>query len=176
MGGRVRIISPSFPLVGRLILLVAVPLVLGMGFGVLQAGPASKVSRSLRMLCVGGVLVLCMFVIANRHAQLRADWKAIWLSSLSLMAVAMAVVWAIGQVMGLKRSDSITFTILFPVRNIALATAIAVSLMGRWEYAAFATAYFLSEAFLLLGAVVFFRYRWTVAPLVNSAPEGAIDP
>ena len=157
MGGRVRIISPSFPLVGRLILLVAVPLVLGMGFGVLQAGPASKVSRSLRMLCVGGVLVLCMFVIANRHAQLRADWKAIWLSSLSLMAVAMAVVWAIGQVMGLKRSDSITFAILFPVRNIALATAIAVSLMGRLEYAAFATAYFLSEASLLLGGCCFLQ-------------------
>ena len=128
------------------------------------------------MLCVGGVLVLCMFVIANRHAQLRADWKAIWLSSLALMAVAMAVGWAIGQVMGLKRSDSITLTILFPVRNIALATAIAVSLMGRLEYAAFATAYFLSEAFLLLGVVVFFRYRWTVAPLAKSAPEGAIRP
>jgi hypothetical protein len=49
--------------------------------------------------------------------------------------------------------------------------------MGRLEYAAFASAYFLSEAFLLLfswGAIVFFRYRWTVAPLVNSAPEGAI--
>jgi hypothetical protein len=48
--------------------------------------------------------------------------------------------------------------------------------MGRLEYAAFATAYFLSEASLLLGAVVFFRYRWTTTPLANSAPEGAIHP
>jgi predicted Na+-dependent transporter len=128
------------------------------------------------MLCVGGVLVVCAFVIANRHAQLRADWKAISLSSLSLMAVAMACGWAIGRFMGLKRSDSITFAILFPVRNIALATAIAVSLMGRLEYAAFATAYFLSEAFLLLGAVVFLRSRSTAAPLGDSAPEGAIHP
>jgi predicted Na+-dependent transporter len=106
--------------------MVAVPIVLGMGFRVLQAGLASKVSRSLRKLCVGGVLVPCIFVIANRHAQLRADWKSIWLSGLSLMALAMAFGWAIGQVMSLKRSDSITFAILFPVRNIALATAIAV--------------------------------------------------
>jgi BASS family bile acid:Na+ symporter len=170
LGAEFALSVPPFRLLGRLILLVAVPIVLGMGFRVLQAGLASKVSRSLRMLCVGGVLVLSMFVIANRHAQLRADWKAIWLSSLSLMAVAMAVGWAVGQAMGLKRSDSITLAILFPVRNIALATAIAVSLMGRLEYAAFATAYFLSEAFLLLGVVVFFRYRSTVAPLANSAP------
>ena len=170
LGAEFALSVPPFRLLGRLILLVAVPIVLGMGFRVLQAGLASRVSRSLRVLCVGGVLVLSMFVIANRHAQLRADWKAIWLSSLSLMAVAMAVGWAVGQVMGLKRSDSITLAILFPVRNIALATAIAVSLMGRLEYAAFATAYFLSEAFLLLGVVVFFRYRSTVAPLANSAP------
>jgi len=176
LGTKFALSVPPFRLLGRLILLVAIPIVMGMGFRVLQAGLASKVSRRLRMLCVGGVLVLSMFVIANRHAQLRADWKAIWLSSLSLMAVAMAVGWAIGQVMGLKRSDSVTLAILFPVRNIALATAIAVSLMGRLEYAAFATAYFLSEAFLLLGVVVFFRYRWTVAPLANSAPEGAIRP
>jgi predicted Na+-dependent transporter len=92
------------------------------------------------------------------------------------MAVAMAFGWAIGRFMSLKRSDSITFAILFPVRNIALATAIAVSLMGRLEYAAFATAYFLSEAFLLLGVVVFLRSRSTVAPLRDSAPEGAIHP
>jgi BASS family bile acid:Na+ symporter len=173
-GAEFALSVPPFRLLGRLILMVAVPIVLGMGFRVLQAGLASKVSRSLRMLCVGGVLVLCMFVIANRHAQLRADWKAIWLSSLSLMAVAMAFGWAIGLVMSLKRSDSITFAILFPVRNIAIATAIAVSLMGRLEYAAFATAYFLSEASLLLGAVVYLRYRSTVAPLANSAPERAI--
>lgn len=175
-GAEFALSVPPFRLLGRLILMVAVPIVLGMVFRVLRTGLASKVSRSLRTLCVGGVLVLCMFVIVNRHAQLRADWKAIWLSSLCLMAVAMAFGWAIGLVMSLKRSDSITFVILFPVRNIAIATAIAVSIMGRLEYAAFATAYFLSEALLLLGVVAFLRYRSTVAPLANSAPEGAIQP
>jgi bile acid:Na+ symporter, BASS family len=160
---------PPFGFVGRLILLVVVPIVLGMGFRAMRVRAADRVSRCLRMLCVGGVLVLCMFVVANRYAQLRGDWKSMWVASLSLMVVAMAVGWAISQVMGLKRSDSVTFVILFPVRNIALATLMAVTLMGRLEYAAFATAYFLSEAFLLLGAVVFLRYRWNVAPLASSA-------
>jgi BASS family bile acid:Na+ symporter len=175
MGAEFAMSVPPFSFVGRLILLVAIPIVLGMGCS-LQAGVAGKVSGSLRVLCLGGVLVLCMFVIANRYEQLRADWKAIWLASLSLMVVAMAVGWAVGQVVGLKRSDSITFAILFPVRNIGLATAIAVTLMGHLEYAAFATAYFLSEALLLLGAVVFFRYRWTIKPLANTAPDEGIRP
>jgi BASS family bile acid:Na+ symporter len=160
---------PSLGFVGRLILLVAVPIVLGMGFRVTRAGVADMVSGSLRVLCVGGVVVLCMFVIANRYEQLKADWKAIWIASFYLMVVAVAVGWAIGRIVRLKRSDSITFAILYPVRNIGIATTIAVTLMGRLEYAAFATAYFLSEASLLLVAVVFFRYLWPVAPLTRSA-------
>ncbi|MGA7223735.1 MAG: bile acid:sodium symporter [Candidatus Acidiferrales bacterium] len=175
-GAEFALSVPPFRLLGRLILMVAVPIVAGMVFRVLRSELVSKVSRNLRTLCVGGILALCMFVIVNRHAQLRADWKAIWLSSLSLMAVAMAFGWAIGLVMNLKRADSITFVILFPVRNIAIAAAIAVTLMGRLEYAAFATAYFLSEALLLLGVVAIVRYRSSVAPPTNSAPEGAIQP
>jgi bile acid:Na+ symporter, BASS family len=167
MGAEFALSVPSFGFVGRLILLVAVPIVLGMGFRVMHARVASMVSGSLRVLCVGGVLVLCMFVIANKYEQLKADWKAIWIASFSLMVVAMAVGWAIGQIMRLKRSDSITFAILYPVRNIAIATTIAVTLLGRLEYAAFATAYFLSEASLLLAVVVFFRYLRPVAPLTQ---------
>jgi len=169
MGAEFALSVPSFGFVGRLILLVAVPIVLGMGFRVMHPGVADMVSGALRVLCVGGVLVLCTFVIANRYEQLKADWKAIWIASLSLMVVAMAVGWAIGQIMRLKRSDSITFVILFPVRNIAIATTIAVTLIGRLEYAAFATAYFLSEASLLLAAVVLFRYLEPVASLTDSA-------
>jgi BASS family bile acid:Na+ symporter len=169
MGAEFALSVPPFAFVGRLILLVAAPIGLGMGFRAMKARVADLVSGSLRMLCVGGVLVLCIFVIANKHEQLRADWKAIWIASFSLMVVAMAVGWVIGQVMALRRSDSMTFAILYPVRNIGLATVIAVTVMGRLEYAAFATAYFLSEASLLLGAVVFFRYLWAVTPPTHSA-------
>jgi len=169
MGAEFVLSVPSFGFVGRLILLVAVPIVLGMGFRVMHAAVAAMVSASLRVLCVGGVLALCMFVIANKYEQLKADWKAIWIASFSLMVVAMAIGWAIGQIMRLKKSDSITFAILYPVRNIAIATTIAVTIIGRLEYAAFATAYFLSEASLLLAVVVFFRYLWPVVPLTRSA-------
>src|SRR5580658_7177379 len=84
MGAEFALSVPSFGFVGRLILLVAVPIVLGMGFRVMHAGMADMVSGGLRVLCVGGVLVLCIFVIASRYEQLKADWKAIWIASFSL--------------------------------------------------------------------------------------------
>jgi len=42
---------------------------------------------------------------------------------------------------------------------VAMATAIAVTLLGRLEYAVFAAVYFLAEVPLLLGAVAVYR-KW----------------
>jgi ACR3 family arsenite efflux pump ArsB len=43
-------------------------------------------------------------------------------------------------------------------RNVGIATAIAVTVLGRVEFAVFATAYFLSQVPILLAAVLVFRY------------------
>ena len=176
-GSEFALSVPPFRLLGRLILMVALPIVAGMVFRVLRAELVGKVSRNLRTLCVGGILALCMFVIVNRHAQLRADWKAIWLSKFIPDGRSHGL-W-LGNRSGYEFKESGLNCICHLISssgNIAIAAAIAVSIMGRLEYAAFATAYFLSEALLLLGVVAFLRYRSSVAPLANSAPEGAIQP
>jgi hypothetical protein len=56
----------------------------------------------------------------------------------------------------------------FVVRNVGIGTAIAVTVLGRVEFAVFATAYFLAQAPILLTAVVVFRYMW-VAQLNDAA-------
>jgi hypothetical protein len=45
----------------------------------------------------------------------------------------------------------------FVTRNIAVPAAIAVTLAGRIGLAVFATTYFLTEAPLMLGAIIVFR-------------------
>ena len=47
----------------------------------------------------------------------------------------------------------------FATRNMAVATAIALTLAGRVEFAVFATTYFLTEIPLMLCAIVVYR-RW----------------
>lgn len=65
--------------------------------------------------------------------------------------------WFVGGVAGASRSDRFTLAAEFATRNIAVAAAIAVTLAGRVEFALFATTYFLTEAPLMLVAVVWFR-------------------
>ena len=155
---------PFLTLVGRLIVLVGIPIVGGMGLRALRSGMADKISQKLRIACVVGVLVICTMVIGGRYEQLMLDWKAVFFASLFLIVVAMAVGYAIGQAFRLRRSEVITLAILLPVRNVGLAVTIAVTLMDRLEYVVLATVYFLTEAVVLLGCVVLFRYLWGVAP------------
>jgi len=157
---------PAGTLVGRLIVLVAIPIIGGMALRVMRTNMADKISQKLRLACVAGVLVFCITVIASRHEQIRLDFRAVFLAGLSMIAVAMAVGYAIGQVLKLKRPEVITLAILLPVRNVGLAVTIAVTLMDRVEYVVLATVYFLTEACFLLGATVLFRYFWAATPEV----------
>jgi ACR3 family arsenite efflux pump ArsB len=65
--------------------------------------------------------------------------------------------WFVGGVTGAACPDRFTLATEFATRNIAVATAIAVTLAGHVEFALFATTYFLTEAPLMLGAVMLFR-------------------
>jgi ACR3 family arsenite efflux pump ArsB len=44
-------------------------------------------------------------------------------------------------------------------RNVAIATAVAVTLLGRTEFAVFASVYFLTELPLMLAVVAVRRWR-----------------
>ena len=155
---------PAVTLVGRLILLVAIPIAGGMGLRAIRTVLANEISQKLRRACVAGVLFFCIVMIGSRYEQIRADWRAIFLASVSLIVVAFVVGWAIGLALRLKRPEVITLAILLPVRNVGLAVTIAVTLMDRLEYVVLATVYFLTETFFLLGFAVLFRYLWAAAP------------
>jgi predicted Na+-dependent transporter len=64
--------------------------------------------------------------------------------------------------------------VLFAVRNVGLATAVAITLLGRLEYAVFAAVYFATEVPLLFGAVALYRYwcaRSSHAAKAPATPE-----
>src|SRR5579862_4474521 len=109
---------PFLTLVGRLIALVGIPVVAGMGLRALRTSMADNISQKLRIACVAGVLVICMMVIGNRYEQLVLNWKPVFFASVSLIVIAMAVGYAIGQALRLTRPEVITLTILLPVRNV----------------------------------------------------------
>ena len=75
------------------------------------------------------------------------------------MTLALLTGTVTGRFLKLPAVDILTCGILFSVRNVSLAMAIAVSLLHRVEYAVFAVVYFLVEVPLLLAFVAAAR-RW----------------
>jgi ACR3 family arsenite efflux pump ArsB len=66
-----------------------------------------------------------------------------------------------GLTSGAEVADRFTVAMVFVVRNVGIATAIAVTVLGRVEFAVFATAYVLSQVPALLVAALVFRGTWT---------------
>ena len=74
-----------------------------------------------------------------------------------LTVLAFGAGWATGWASGAGAMDRFTVGMDFVVRNVGIATAIAVTILGRVEFAVFATVYFLAQVPILLAAVLVFR-------------------
>ena len=91
------------------------------------------------------------------------------------MILALLVGALLGRMLRLTGKEILTGSIVFAVRNVSLALAIAVTLLNRVEYAVFAVVYFLTEVPLLL-AFVWAARRWQdrkAAEHARPRPNGA---
>ena len=75
------------------------------------------------------------------------------------VTASFAAGWAAGSVVRASDADRFTLAAEFATRNIAIATAIAVTALGRTEFAVFASVCFLTELPLMLAAVAVRRWR-----------------
>lgn len=151
--------APGWRLVLPFFFLITVPMLVGACLRFARIPKIAHISRSLRSVCLAGVLALCAYVIVARFYQLKTDWKDAASASALLALGAMTIGWTISRVLRMGRADSLALLISFSVRNVGLATAIAITIMSRIEYAVFSTVYFLCEVVLVLGAVAAFRLR-----------------
>ena len=137
------------------------------GIGVRRWKPAWVATHrgTLRNLCLAGIACLLVYLLVNRWTQVAGGWRQTALAGLAFVAAALVVGLALARLLRLSASDSITVGIVFAVRNVALAGAIAVSLLNRIGFAEAAAVYFLIEVPLLLSVVGAYRRWWTPPPL-----------
>ena len=67
----------------------------------------------------------------------------------------MAAGYGLAWVTGRPPADRLTYLIEFPCRNLALALVVAVTILGRPEFAAFAAVLLLIQALVILSMVAF---------------------
>ena len=73
--------------------------------------------------------------------------------------ISMLAGWMVASLVTEDAKDRFTIAAEFGTRNVSIATAIAVTMLGRVEFAYFGAAYFITEVPLVLLAVAMFRRR-----------------
>lgn len=148
---------PVKVLVVQLILLVALPTVLGMLLRRWQPDGTEIRDLILRRVSLAALVALMTWIVHNQ-------WTAVVtaLGELSTVAVvftclAMAAGYGLAWVTGRPPADRLTYLIEFSCRNLALALVVAVTILGRPEFAAFAAVLLLIQAIVILSIVAFLR-------------------
>jgi BASS family bile acid:Na+ symporter len=155
--------STGFPvpfgaLAGQLCLLLVLPVLTGMGVRRRWPEITKRHGRSLLGFSIGALATLLGFVIVQEAEHFASALTDIAAAADLLTVLAFGAGWAIGWASGARAMDRFTVGMVFVVRNVGIATAIAVTVLGRVEFAVFATAYFLAQVPILLAAVLVFRY------------------
>ena len=154
---------PIWPMIGQLLFLLLLPVAVGMA--VRHRWPAWSARRrgAAQRLALVGLLALLGFVLYDQADLLRVAWRDQVFAALLFTLLAMAAGWAAGWLAGLEPRDRFTLLCEFAVRNLAIATLVAVTLLGRTDFVAFAAVLFLVQTPVLLLAVALYR-RWTALP------------
>jgi bile acid:Na+ symporter, BASS family len=146
-------------LFAQLVVVLATPVALGMFVRDRWPATAARHEPSLRRAGFGLLGLLIVFVLVREGPEFaRYVGVTVRLSAGFVLASGLAGV-AVGRLFARDRGDRFTLAVEFATRNVAIATAVAVTLAGRIELAVFATTYFLTEVPIMLTAIAWYRWR-----------------
>jgi bile acid:Na+ symporter, BASS family len=159
LGRPLDLAAPIPLLLGQLLLMLVLPVTFGMGIRRRWPDVAEIHRTSLQRFAFAGIAaVLLLVILDDPHAFAGGLSTTVPLSA-AFVAASMGIGWTTAAAVSADRGERFTIAAEFGTRNVAVATAIAVTLLGRVEFARFATAYFLTELPLMLVAIAAFRAR-----------------
>ena len=153
----------------QLLLMLTLPIALGMWVRQRHAAWALRVQPTVQRLTFMGVgLVLALIVLDDPRAFL-SDLSSMVTLAVAFVVLSSAAGWLTAAAITADPRDRFTIAVEFGTRNLGVAMAVAVTLLGRVEFARFAYAYFLTEMPIMLLAATWFRQRHALmAPAAES--------
>ncbi|MEW5981785.1 MAG: hypothetical protein AB1806_05380 [Acidobacteriota bacterium] len=157
LGEALGFTAPAGALVLQLSLMLALPV--GLGMWVRHRWPtfANAHQPLVQRLAFGSLALLIAFVIWAEFRSFATTVRSAVPMSAVFVAASMAFGWTIGSILRVSPRDRFTLAVEFSTRNVAVATAVAVTLLGRVDFAVFATIYLLTEIPIMLVAIGAFR-------------------
>jgi BASS family bile acid:Na+ symporter len=144
---------PVAALLGQLVVMLLVPIALGMGLRRLAPAFAARHERAFRAVAMVGLALLVAFVIVQETDRFREGMAQTVALAAGLVVLALAAGALVGLAVRAGSSDRFTLSVEFATRNVAVATVVAITLLGEVRFAVFATVYFLVEL-LIVGVVI----------------------
>jgi predicted Na+-dependent transporter len=148
------------------------PVALGMSARRLWPTFALRQGKLLLRVGVAALLVLLGLVIVEEAGRFADAFTEIASVASLLTLLTYGAGWLTGWASGCRPQSRLAVGMVFAVRNVGVATAVAVTTLGRVEFAVFATAYFLTQIPILLLGALFFRSARSEAP--EKLPEIAL--
>jgi bile acid:Na+ symporter, BASS family len=151
----------------QLFLMVVLPVLIGMTIRHRWPGIADENRAGLQRAAFVAVGLLLALVIGSNWTPFVDGLSTT--APLAGVFVLLSLVsgWSVAASLGATAADRFTLATEFATRNVAVATAIAVTLLGEPTFAIFAATYFLTEQPILLGATV--TYRWLTQAGIRSS-------
>ena len=165
LGRPLELAAPMPLLLTQLVLMLALPVALGMWIRQRSQAFAERHRTTLQQFAFAGIAIMLLLVILDDPQSFIDGLSTTVPVAAAFVVCSMGAGWITGAWVTADRRDRFTLAAEFGTRNVAVATAIAVTLLGRVEFARFATTYFLTELPLMLVAIAAFRSRARLADL-----------
>ncbi|MCI0616654.1 hypothetical protein L0244_27055 [bacterium] len=133
------------------------PVIIGIFLRFRAPAFVEKRSGVFRKFSFLALAALILFVVYQAREIFIREIIPITIASGALIILSLCGGFVLGAIFRLNRDDHFTVAIEYAVRNAAIATAVAVTILKRPEFAVFGTAYFLTEIPIILAAVALFR-------------------
>jgi BASS family bile acid:Na+ symporter len=155
---------PLPTLVTQLLLMLTAPVALGMAVRHFAPSFARRDENHLRVVGYGALALLIALVIADQRDWFLLHFRGIVVVASAMTMAPLAAGLLVGWLCRAGRHDRFTLGVGVATRNVAIATAIAVTLLGQIQFAVFASIYFLVEVPIMLVAIGIFRWTTLTSP------------
>jgi bile acid:Na+ symporter, BASS family len=149
--------APGPMLAAQLVLFLGLPVAAGMLLRWRAEAFAVRYAAALQRAAYIGVGILLVLIILDAPQAFAVSFATGMPVAVLFVTASVVAGWLTAAAVTGDRRNRFTIAAEFGARNVGIATAIAVTVLGRVEFARFAATYALIEIPILLAAVALFR-------------------
>lgn len=148
-------------ILSQLLFMLLLPVCIGMAVRHFKPGWIDRLGQAPRLAGLVGVLVIVALIFYSQPGLSEQRVWSIVRAAVLFTLVSLAAGWLVARLLGMRGADSLVVQIEFSVRNLPIATLIAVSVLSNPEFALFASVFLLVQFPLVMALV---GIRWRSAP------------